>query len=125
MLENCRIHLKRGLSIMRFPEGFRAVDGRIKPFKHGAFTLAREQGSPVVPSIIGGSLKALPRHGLMMRTPWELPVQVRVLEPVDVTVDNLESKIADVRQQMLETLADMRGLPESVVNGTVVLAGPR
>lgn len=125
MLENCRVHLKRGSSIMMFPEGSRSADGRIKPFKHGAFTLARELGIPVVPIVIDGSLKALPKHGLMMRTPWGLPVQIRVLEPVDVSVDSLESKITDVRQEMIKTLAEMRGLPEAAVDGTVDLAATR
>ncbi|MDG1478831.1 MAG: lysophospholipid acyltransferase family protein [Myxococcota bacterium] len=119
MLEHCRVHLKQGSSIMMFPEGSRSADGRIKPFKHGAFTLARELGIPVVPIVIDGSLKALPKHGLMMRTPWGLPVRVRVLEPVDVTIDSLESRIMDVRQQMITTLADMRGLSEAEVDGTV------
>ncbi|HEY8374833.1 MAG TPA: lysophospholipid acyltransferase family protein, partial [Nannocystis sp.] len=42
MLRACRAHLEAGSSVMLFPEGTRSPDGRMRGFKHGAFSLAAE-----------------------------------------------------------------------------------
>jgi 1-acyl-sn-glycerol-3-phosphate acyltransferase len=47
--------LKQGLSFMIFAEGTRSPDGRLRPFKKGAFILAIDAGAPVVPASIVGS----------------------------------------------------------------------
>lgn len=54
MLEACRGHLEEGSSIMMFPEGTRSADGQLKPFKPGAFQLARECEVAVTPWSFGG-----------------------------------------------------------------------
>lgn len=47
--------LAAGDSLVVFPEGTRSADGRLRPFKRGAFALAQAAGSPVVPvAVIGG-----------------------------------------------------------------------
>lgn len=53
--------LKDGMSLMIFPEGSRSWDGKMIPFKRGAFLLASEFKLPVVPITIDGSFRALPR----------------------------------------------------------------
>lgn len=53
--------LKGGMSLVIFPEGSRTWDGRMLPFKSGAFMLAGEFRLPVVPITIDGSFKAMPR----------------------------------------------------------------
>lgn len=54
--------LKNGMSLVIFPEGSRSWDGKMIPFKRGAFMLAAEFGLPVVPITIDGSFKAMPRY---------------------------------------------------------------
>ncbi|MBQ4335349.1 MAG: 1-acyl-sn-glycerol-3-phosphate acyltransferase, partial [Myxococcaceae bacterium] len=49
MLEACRDTLRRGMPVMIFPEGTRAKDGTLRPFKDGAFQLAIETGASVLP----------------------------------------------------------------------------
>ncbi len=47
--------LKAGQAVMIFPEGGRTLDGRLQPFKPGAFRLACSHKVPVLPvTIIGG-----------------------------------------------------------------------
>ena len=53
--------LKEGMSLVIFPEGSRSWDGKMIPFKRGAFLLASEFNLPVVPITIDGSFKAMPR----------------------------------------------------------------
>ncbi len=53
--------LKHGMSLVIFPEGSRSWDGKMIPFKRGAFMLAAEFKLPVVPVTIDGSFKAMPR----------------------------------------------------------------
>lgn len=53
--------LRDGMSLVIFPEGSRTWDGKMIPFKRGAFMLASEFYLPVVPLTIDGSFKAMPR----------------------------------------------------------------
>jgi 1-acyl-sn-glycerol-3-phosphate acyltransferase len=41
--------LSKGVGILFFPEGTRSNDGRLLPFKKGAFRIAVDQGLPVLP----------------------------------------------------------------------------
>lgn len=53
--------LKDGMSLVIFPEGSRTWNGKMSPFKRGAFMLAAEFRLPVVPITIDGAFKAMPR----------------------------------------------------------------
>ncbi len=60
-IEEAEDTLKDGMSLVIFPEGSRTWDGKMIPFKRGAFMLAGEFKLPVVPITIDGSFKAMPR----------------------------------------------------------------
>ena len=49
---------------MLFPEGTRSVDGRLLPFKKGAFHTAIEQQIPVLPVTVSGTREILPNKTL-------------------------------------------------------------
>ena len=53
--------LLSGTSLMMFPEGSRSADGRMMPFRKGAFMLAEEMKMPVIPMTINGSYDILPK----------------------------------------------------------------
>jgi 1-acyl-sn-glycerol-3-phosphate acyltransferase len=112
MLVECRRHLRAGSSVMLFPEGTRSVDGELKTFKHGAFTLAKELSLEVVPIVIDGTHDALPKKGLLLRQPKPLQIRVRVLPPVAPDTAGTPKELSDlVRAQMLRELHQMRGRP--------------
>jgi len=74
--------IRNGLPVIVFPEGTRSLDGRLGPFKKGAFHMALQAGVPIVPVAISGSFDVL-RPGAWRVYPGS--VQVRFLPPIDVT----------------------------------------
>ena len=63
-MNTARERLTRGMSLVIFPEGSRSNDGKIKPFKRGAFKLAIDFDRPLVPISIDGSYKVLRKKSL-------------------------------------------------------------
>ncbi len=60
-VKDARKTLRDGMSMSIFPEGTRTYDGKMIPFKRGAFMLANEIGLPIVPITINGSFRAFSR----------------------------------------------------------------
>jgi 1-acyl-sn-glycerol-3-phosphate acyltransferase len=79
LVREATARMDRGQMVVIFPEGTRSRDGTIGEFKPGAFYLARKTGAPLLPVLIDGGHKALPRGSLLFR-PADLTV--RVLTPV-------------------------------------------
>ncbi len=61
-MDEARRWIKRGMPVAFFAEGTRSRTGNLTPFKSGAFKLAIETQTPVVPLVITGTREALP-HG--------------------------------------------------------------
>jgi 1-acyl-sn-glycerol-3-phosphate acyltransferase len=80
MLERSFYCLKKGISIMLFPEGTRSTDNEIGFFKRGAFQLALQAGVPILPVLIDGTGGILPKHGLVFGSGHH--IRIKVLDPV-------------------------------------------
>ena len=55
----------RDSNLIFFAEGTRTRDGKLQPFKRGAFVMARDTGIPILPVAISGSFEALPKGSLL------------------------------------------------------------
>jgi len=80
MMEKSAECLRKGISIMMFPEGTRSPDGEIAPFKLGAFQLALMTDKSILPVIVDGTGGVLPKHGLLFSRGNIL--KIKVLDPV-------------------------------------------
>jgi 1-acyl-sn-glycerol-3-phosphate acyltransferase len=80
MMSTCSRVLDDGSSIMMFPEGTRSPDGRLRAFKHGAFTLAQGSGCPILPILVEGTADALPKRGFVLQ--GRHAIRIRVLDEI-------------------------------------------
>jgi 1-acyl-sn-glycerol-3-phosphate acyltransferase len=106
--------LKEGLSFAIYPEGTRSRDGRLLPFKKGAFVMAIQAGVPVVPVSIVGA-QSLMRKGEWIIRPGG--VSIRFGPAVDAaayTIDRRSELLARVEALVAAGLPeDQRPLPST------------
>ena len=67
--------IKKGTSVLIFPEGTRSAAGRLLPFKKGPFFLARKSGVDIVPLCVTGTEDIMKKGSLAIH-PSEVTVTV-------------------------------------------------
>ncbi len=110
MMDACRATLRSQTSIMMFPEGTRSRTGEMRDFKPGAFDLARQTGSPLLPIVLEGTSKALPKRGFVLR--GRSDIRVAVLPEISVDADDERSVMAladETRDVLTQAQAQLRG----------------
>lgn len=97
--------LQNGMSLVIFPEGSRTWDGKMIPFKRGAFMLASEFGLPVVPLTIDGAFQVMPRSSYNVR-PGTITITIH--EPVMPDEKGFNTKVlmAKCREKINSSLPD-------------------
>ena len=96
--------LKRGRSIVLFPEETRTHDGELLPFKPGAALLALRSGFPLLPVAIAGTRRVLPRGTLDM-TPGR--VALAIGEPIAVAGRSVRDR-DEVTREVRQAIGDLR-----------------
>lgn len=79
-LGRCRRYLDRGVSVFLFPEGTRAPDEALQPFKPGAFRLALEANAKVLPLAVAGTRDGLQKGAFLFN---RCRARVAVGTPID------------------------------------------
>jgi len=72
--------VRKGMSLLIFPEGSRSPDGSIQPFKKGGFTLAIKSKVPIIPLSISGSREVMPK-GKFTSASGE--IRIRIDHPIE------------------------------------------
>jgi len=114
MMEESYLCLKKGISVMIFPEGTRSIDREIGFFKRGAFQLAISAKVPLLPVLIDGTGGILPKHGLIFGGFHR--ITIRVFDPVppeSFGTDDCDELALKFRTRMAEALAGVRKDPYS------------
>ncbi len=98
--------IRQGASVVVFPEGTRSEDGRLQPFKRGAFLLALKSGCPVVPVAIKGTNEIVPKGSLRVR-PGVVTVTIGEAIPVSgYTKRNLGELMGRVRAVLARRMGE-------------------
>jgi 1-acyl-sn-glycerol-3-phosphate acyltransferase len=99
-------NLRGGKSYIVYPEGTRSRDGRLLPFKKGAFMMAIDAGVPVVPVTIAGATKIMPKGKVKV---FPSTVHITLHEPVSTcgySKENVAELVEKVRSRILSVLGD-------------------
>lgn len=105
-LKKAAVILKKGISIIIFPEGTRTPDGEVKEFKRGAFLLAQHSKFPIVPISITGSFQMLPRHGWCF---WPGTILIHFDKPIstqNLTPSAAANLMSMVREVILKNIKE-------------------
>ncbi len=78
--------LRKGVSMLFFPEGTRSHTDEMNEFQNGAFKLAIKESKPVLPVFIGGTREAIPKGGWIFKT--KVSGRLVVLPPIDTSKYN-------------------------------------
>ena len=100
--------VSRRVSVMIFPEGTRSRTEEMLPFKDGAFRVAIETGSPILPIAVAGTRYAMRKGSFRFNRAVAL---ARVLPPIDtvgLTVDDVPALKERVRRLIDDTRHALR-----------------
>jgi len=108
MMNESEEHLRRGSSVMIFPEGTRSKNGELNAYKEGAFRLALTSKVSIVPIVIDGTLNSFPRKGIILNQ--RCRIVVNILDPItyetfaELSSRELAKMAHDIMQRELEEL---------------------
>jgi 1-acyl-sn-glycerol-3-phosphate acyltransferase len=107
-LEEAARKVRNGKSVFVYVEGTRSDDGRILPFKKGAFALAMKAGVPIVPVTIEGTGTVMPKNS------WNITpgvVRVKIGKPIDTTAfgDDRDALVKAVRDVIITQSLELGG----------------
>lgn len=105
-MNGCTAKLKQRLSVMIFPEGTRSPDGELLPFRDGAFRLAIENGTPILPIVVAGTRRAMAKHTFQFQHTRAI---CRVLEPIETAGLTL-ADLASLKQRTRDAISAAKEL---------------
>jgi 1-acyl-sn-glycerol-3-phosphate acyltransferase len=108
MMRDCEERIDEGSSVFFFPEGTRSPDGAIKQFKMGAFILAKKKKIPILPIVVSGTNKALPKYSVNFHGVQK--IYLKIFEEIPYTAFeklSVEETADMVREFMIQKLKIM------------------
>jgi 1-acyl-sn-glycerol-3-phosphate acyltransferase len=101
--------LGNGIGVLFFPEGTRSPDGRLLPFKKGAFRTAIDQQLPLLPVTLVGTRDILPARSVRLFPGTARMVVHPPIETTGMTVDQLDALMQQTRDVITSAMpAELR-----------------
>ena len=107
-LEGIRDRLAKKVSVMVMPEGTRSRTDDLLPFRDGAFRVAVETGTPILPIAVAGTRHAMAKGSFIFN---RARAEARVLEPIEtagLTLADVPALRDDVRERIIRARAELR-----------------
>jgi 1-acyl-sn-glycerol-3-phosphate acyltransferase len=101
-LEEAVERMRTGASVILFAEGTRTRDGKLQPFKRGAFSLAARSRVPIVPVAINNTFGILPKGSTRVR-----PADITLVLGEPIPTAGIEGRKAELElmQKVREAIA--------------------
>jgi 1-acyl-sn-glycerol-3-phosphate acyltransferase len=96
-LDRAAAQIHDGASVLLFAEGTRTRDGKLLPFKRGAFTLAAKSARPIIPVTLNNTFLIMPKGSLNIR-----PTEIEVVLDPPIPTEGKEGKAGE--QQLMEAV---------------------
>lgn len=91
-LDRAAERIRNGASVLLFAEGTRTLDGKLQPFKRGAFALASKSGVPIIPVAINNTFRILPKGSKVVR-----PAHITVVLGRSIPTGGIEGKQGEMK----------------------------
>lgn len=110
MIETSKKVISSGISVLIFPEGTRSKNGNLQQFKDGAFILAADTRTNILPIIINAVSGTLTKKGIFMMK--KLSIKVRLLNEVPYSsfensgITEIRNRIHGIMNAELQKLRD-------------------
>lgn len=112
-LQRAADKIRKGINIVIYAEGTRSLDGKLQPFKKGAFLLAINAQVDIVPVTISGTINIKHKYGNPLKIGFRRPVVLILSEPVSTEGytaahrDELKSHIESIIQSQFASVQDL------------------
>jgi 1-acyl-sn-glycerol-3-phosphate acyltransferase len=96
--------VRKGMSVIIFPEGTRSPDGNLQPFKKGVFLIALKSQAPILPITIQGASRIM-RKGDWRTYPGQVRIQIDPpIETAGTPAESEEQLSQRVRSTLVKNL---------------------
>ena len=92
-------YIKKGYSMVVFPEGTRSIDGKLGDFKPGSLKLASKSGVPIVPVTVKGSNNIMSKNGFIIKPAI---VNLIISAPVDPKAIKDSTKLTETIREIIK-----------------------
>jgi len=109
LMIKAREYLQNGNSLLMFPEGTRQPGGSPGPFRDGAFRMAVESGVGIMPVILDGTSRTIPKGGVIMTGKHNIIVKILDEIPYESFRDKKPKELMkEMREIMIKEYVEIR-----------------